>query len=76
MTVDCECPGSQKGQLQPVVHHMQHCQLGEGRDCAVSPSALGVVWMSQCQKDKKLLESTQRRTVNTMKGLEGKICEE
>lgn len=69
-------PGSQKGHLYLRVRQVQHCQLGEGRDCAISPSALGVVYMSQCRKDKKLLESTQRRTVNIMKGLEGKMCEE
>lgn len=27
------CPGSQEGQLHPRVHHTQHCQQAEGRDC-------------------------------------------
>lgn len=34
----------------------------------------GQVWAPQFEKDRRLLESIRRRTVNMVKGLEGKPC--
>ena len=75
------CPGSQKGQLYPVciVPSTTSC-WGKGSSHStlhhtVSPWPLGAN-LSATVKDRKLLESVQRRAAKMGKALEGKTYEE
>ncbi|KAJ7414840.1 hypothetical protein WISP_81238 [Willisornis vidua] len=78
-----QCPGSQEDQRCPARHQAKHHQPVEGRHCPTllcigmaSPEILCDFWAPQYEKNIKLLESVQRRTMKMVKGLEEKPYEE